>query len=277
MRLNRRWNSIFAFGVILALIIVSSGLKTLRALPDPQELLRQAAEQAKNAKAFRFTLELKGAPAFIDTKKTISFVSAKGQYVAPDRVSADVVARLLGVPGEVQVVAIGDRQFMNNAVITTNKWLEMQFSPGFNAQKLIQSPDTGIESAINAFTELKLVGQEDLFGASVYHITGKAPTAKISALTVGLIIGTGDVLADIYVDVNTNQADRIVIVQPDTKTDTEDATTWTLETFDYNAPDVTVDEPKVVASATKSATTLPSISPQIPTLPAATATPTSAQ
>lgn len=243
-------------------------------LPAPTDLLQKAADDIQTVKAVRFKLQLTGAPAYVDFNNTIAFVSADGAYVEPDKVQAKVVARLLGVPGEVEVVAIGDAQYMKNAILTAGRWLEQQFSPGFNAEKFIKS-DQGIESAIRAFFDVKMVGRTSLFGVDVYHITGKAKAADIDSLTVGLIRGA-DVVADIYVNVSTGRVEQVRMVQPDTKTETLEATTWTLEIFDYNATGIEIAKPEVVMTqATAAFDPLRTVVPSAPggaTPDAATAT-----
>src|ERR1700674_5084433 len=73
-------------------------------LPDPQTLLSNAAQQVKNSKSVQLKIQLSGAPSYVDPPakpgglgNTIAFVSADGAYVAPDRVEAKVVARILGL------------------------------------------------------------------------------------------------------------------------------------------------------------------------------------
>jgi lipoprotein LprG len=235
----------------LALILIAAllltacggGSNTPEALPDPTALLQKAADDIQNIRALRFKLQVTGAPAFVDFQNTIAIVSADGAYAEPDRIQAKVVARLIGVPGEVEIVAIGDTQYMKNAILTAGNWLEQQFSPGFNAETLIRS-ENGIESAIRKFYNLKMIGREQLFSVDVYHLTGEAKAADISALTVDLI-RDADVVADIYINVETGRVEQVKMVQPATKTDTQDATTWTLEIFDYNATDIVIEKPTV--------------------------------
>lgn len=255
--------------IIFALVMAACGQSTPEPLPDPTTLMQKAADEIQQMKSVRFKLQLTGAPAFVDYNNTIAFVSADGLYVEPDRLAAKVKARLLGVPGEVDVVAIGDRQYMKNAVLTAGRWLEQQFSPGFNAYQFFKS-ETGVERAIRAFFDIKLAGKKALFGTDVYHITGKARASDIDSLTFGLVRGT-DVNADIYINVKTGRVDQIVLVQPDTKTATQDATTWLLDIFDYNVPDIRIDTPDAINAGATPAfepirTAVPTLSvPGLPT------------
>jgi hypothetical protein len=53
-------------------------------------------------------------------------------------------------------------------------------------------------------------------------------------------------VADLYINVETGRVEQVVLVQPETKTDAEKATTWTLELFDYDATDVSIEKPTVM-------------------------------
>ncbi|MEP7289937.1 MAG: LppX_LprAFG lipoprotein [Chloroflexota bacterium] len=234
-----------ALGTVIIVMVMAlaacSATPTEAPLPDPQTLLNKAATEVQNAKSIKIKLQLTGAPSYVDPPLTlggpgnsIAFISADGAYVAPDRVSASVVASILGIPGKVDVTAIGDDQWMKNQILTAGRWVKRIFSPGFNAAKLISS-DSGIQSALRALKDLKVVGRENIDGVQMYHVTGNAAGADISALTVGLIRGS-DVIVDIYIPIDTGRVDRVIMVQPETVTPKEPKpTTWTLELFDYNS------------------------------------------
>lgn len=257
--------------MILGALTACGGNSKPEAAPaDARVLLEQAAEGLGEVDSLHFKLQLTGAPAFIDNSNIISFVSADGSYVAPDRVQAKVSAAVLGVPGQIDVVAVGDEQFYKHIVLTGNRWLNQQFSPGFNADQLIRSDD-GIKRALRSLTDIIYNGIEDLYGVSVHHIHGNAPVADISAVTVGLIRGEGQATADIYLNVDTGRVERFVLVQPETATrQNPEPTTWTMELFDYNAPDISIAAPQV---ETPEVDATPGLTPGLPglTLPTGTA------
>jgi hypothetical protein len=229
--------------------------------PDPRALLSRAADDIQAVSALRFKLQLTGAPAFIDDADLISFGSADGVYVAPDKISAKVSAAVAGVAGQIDIVAVGSDQYMKHLLLTANRWLNMQFSPGFNADTLIRG-DLGIKYALNALTDLTYHGVVDLFGTQVHHISGTASVADISAVTVNLIRGTGSANAEIYINVATGQVERIVLVQPETVTDQHpEPTTWIMELFDYGDRSISVEVPQ--------AETLPNATPGVLSVPGA--------
>jgi hypothetical protein len=238
----RRLTLIALVGVLAA--CNTSASTTPTPLPDPNAILNKAAAEIRTAQSLKIKLQLTGAPSYVDPPSNrIAFLSADGAYQAPDKITASVTASILGVTGTVDVIAIGDDQWMQNQILTAGQFVKRVFAPGFNAAQLISS-DQGIQSALKAFKNVKLIGIEDSFGSQVYHISGTASGNDIAALTVGLIRGS-DVTADLYVTVDTGRAERVVLVQPDTKTDTLDPTKWDLEIYDYNAGDIKIAAPTV--------------------------------
>ncbi len=252
MRLPR-WILFVSFFMVLIAAGCQSAAPTEVPLPNPQDALNKAALEIRNATSIKIKLQLSGAPSYVDPPTNqISFVSADGAYASPDRVSAKVVAKLFGVAGEVEVIAIGDDQWYSNKILTLGRFAKKVFSPGFNAAKLVSS-DAGIESALKAIKNLKMIGRENLDGVNVYHISGSADGKDIEALTVGLIRGAS-VQMDIYINTATQRVERVVMVQPDTVTDKEPKPRrWDLELFDYNAL-ITISAPDVPAAGTASAT-----------------------
>lgn len=227
----------------LALFVTACGGGASAPLPDARETLTKAAREIRTSKALKIKLQLTGAPSFVNPPdNTISFISADGAYASPDRIGARIVAKILGVAGEVDVIAIGDIQWFSNKILTGGKFIKQVFSPGFNAAKLISS-DSGIESALQAIRELKMVGAETLDGVKVYHLSGVADGKDMEALTIGLIRGKV-VNADIYINQNNSHVERVTLLQPDTVTDKEPKPTiWNLEVFDYNDPAIVVNAP----------------------------------
>jgi hypothetical protein len=264
--LSRSGARYLLMGLILVLVAACGGSPTEAPPSDPRAMLDAAAKTIQQVKTVRFKLQLTGAPAYIDTDKVISFVAADGSYIAPDRVGAKVSAAVLGVPGQIELVAVGSKQFYKHVVLTGNRWLEKQFSPGFNADKLIRS-DQGIRRAIETLKGIKMVGREDLFGTPVYHISAQSSIVDISAVTVGLIRGTADVQVDVYLDVSGANVERMVLVQPETvSAEHPDPTTWTMELFNYDDPSITIEVPQAETPVPTNPTgNLPAIATPVPT------------
>jgi len=268
LNLNRALATRLLCGLLgLSILTACQGTSaTIPTPPNPSDLLDHAGETIQTTKFVKIKLQASGAPVYINTvgAGAVQFLSADGAYAAPDRASAVVKAKLLGVSGQVDIVSIGDGQWYRNAILTGGKFLPSQFAPGFNAAKLVSS-DQGIRSALQSVTGITLVGRENMFGTDVFHLKGKADGSKVTSLTVGLIQSTTSVDIDVYIDTATYRAIRVVMVQPETVSATQPKpTTWDLELYDYDQP-VTIDSPADAAGsgattvATDIATTNPTL------------------
>jgi len=236
---------------------------TATPVADAGSLLNGAGLTIQQTKSVKIKLQATGAPAFVNTigAGLVQFLSADGEYQAPASISATVKAKLLGVAGQVDIVAIGDTQYYRNAILTGGKFVNSTFAPGFNAQQLVSS-DQGIKSALQSITDLTLVGQENLFGTSVYHLKGNAPGPKVTSLTVGLIQSNSTVNVDVYIDTTSLRAIDVVLTQPETVSATEpNPTKWDLELYDYDVP-VTITPPPDAISAPARVTPSPTGAPQ---------------
>ncbi|MHB8624879.1 MAG: LppX_LprAFG lipoprotein [Aggregatilineales bacterium] len=233
------------------------------AAANPRDLLDRAGQTIQQTKSVKIKLQVSGAPTFVNTigAGLVQFLSADGEYLAPGSVSATVKAKLLGIAGQVDIIAIGDTQWYRNAILTGGKFVNSTFAPGFNAQQLVSS-DQGIQSALKSVTDLTLIGQENQFGATVYHLAGKAPGSKVTALTVGLIQSNATVDIDVYVDTTTLRAIDVVLTQPETITAAEpNPTRWDLELYDYDVPVTITPPPDAISAPSKLAPAPTSVQP----------------
>ncbi|NPV68863.1 MAG: LppX_LprAFG lipoprotein [Anaerolineae bacterium] len=225
----RTWFALLAIPLLCAACAPAAGEP-----PDPLELVTEAGQHIQEAESFAVTIVRSGAPVFIDAAGLIEFVRASGHYVAPDRVQARVRVLISGIAGDIDVIAIGDDQFYRHAVLTGGRWINAEFSPGFNAEQLVRS-ESGLARAMAAIKDLRLQGAENLDGVDVWHLTGTAAGSEVAALTIGLIPARADVQVDLYIRVPDHHPERMVIVQPDTVNATQpEPSTWTIEVFDYN-------------------------------------------
>ncbi len=223
---------------LLTLSLAACASSATEAPPvDPIELVTQAFENIRATDTFRMTVERTGASYYIETDLgKVDFRRAEAQFVAPDTLQATVRLIAAGMPSDVDIFSRGNDQWYRHRVLTANRWYNAPFAEGFNPATLI-AEDAGFQMALNSLIDLSYKGRESLEdGTPVYHLTGIADGADISALLANLIETTGQVLVDVFIDQNTVLPVRFVIVQPDTVTDTEPTpTTWTVDVYDINA------------------------------------------
>ncbi|MEO8607571.1 MAG: LppX_LprAFG lipoprotein [Chloroflexota bacterium] len=204
---------------------------------DAHTLLTQSINNLRPKQTFRVIIERTGADYIFDTEMgKVAFKRAEGQYVAPDTIGAKVKIVLGTLPVEADVYAKGATQSVRG-VWTSMKWQTSVFSSGFDPSKIISQENSGLDQAVNALVDPKLLGEESMDdGTAAYHISATANGADVAAMVVNLIQMTGTVNVDVYLAKDTGLPLRFVIVQPDSATATQtDPTKWTIDLFDFDA------------------------------------------
>ncbi len=234
------WTAVLVLAALVLVVGCTGSAAT--PTPEPSSLLREAATYIREAQSFAVSINRTGAPVYVDTQGLINFQRATGYYVAPDRVQARVRVLVSGLAGDIDVIAVGDEQYYRHSILTGGQWLNAQFSPGFNAENLVRS-ESGLSRAMGAIRNVALLGIKDVDGIAMWHLTGTAVGSEVAALTFELIPAEADVSLDLYIRVDDGHAERMVLVQPDTVSETEpEPSTWTVEVYDYNG-DYTVEVP----------------------------------
>ncbi|HML20441.1 MAG TPA: LppX_LprAFG lipoprotein [Aggregatilinea sp.] len=225
-------------------------------LPEARTLLQEATQKVEDAASFELEIALSGYPVSIDVGDfpmpmdlPLQFDYARGTFISPDRLSANVQVSLGDLAATVDLVAIGNEQFMRSDTLTQGRWLQEEIIPGF-APSVLLSKDGGITSALNSITNLEMVGRADLDGLDVYHLRGQIDAANVYALTFGLMGSRQGALdADIYIMADDHTVEQIVLHEPPPVVPTQDAasgataeaepedlepTVWTISLQGYN-------------------------------------------
>lgn len=221
----------------LLLIGCTAGAPATEAPLDPHTLLTQSVANLRPKQTFRVIVERSGADYLFKTDLgDVIFKRAEGQYISPDTIGAKVKIVLGNLPVEADVYAKGEDQSVRG-VWTSMKWEAGVFAPGFDPSKIISQEQSGLDQAVNALVDPKLVGEETLDdGSAVYHISATANGADVAAMVVNLIQMTGTVNVDAYVAKDSGLPVRFVIVQPDSATAAQtDPTKWTIDLYDFDA------------------------------------------
>jgi hypothetical protein len=231
--------------IVMILIVVGcTGAPAEEATPDPIELVTEAAENIRETDTFRMSVERRGASYFVPTDLgNVDFRRAVAQYVAPNILQATVRLIAAGLPADVDIFSRGDDQWYRHAILTANVWFNAPFAVGFNPETLI-AEDTGFQTALNSLIDLTYEGIKSLEDAAVvHHISGTARGEDISALMANLVVATGEVTVDVFIDQRLMIPVRFVIVQPNTVTEDEpEPTTWIVDVYDINS-EPELDEP----------------------------------
>lgn len=231
--------------VIFALILVLVGCTasaTSESLPDPDQLLQEAADNILGIHTLKMLVERTGADYILQTDiGDAIFHRIEVQYVAPDTVQARAKVTLAGLPAEIEIFAQDENQWWRPVGLP---WQQMIFLPGFNPRALLQEEDRGLRAAIRAMKDATLNGETQLEdGTPVYDLVATADGEEVSWLMVYVIQITGQVRVNMFIDKTGRMPQKFIIVQPDTATDTKGPTTWNIELYDFDAePSLTPPE-----------------------------------
>jgi len=231
------------FGLILLLLTACAGLQ-IEELP-PEEILARSAERMQELAGFHYRIERSGASAFLDYNQTISFRRAEGDYVLPDRVTAEVRVIAPGIIAEVSIISIGGTQWETNYL--TGEWQVVPPEYAFQPQILL-NPDTGIQAVLERdLTSLVYEGIdeiEEMPGFMLYKLHGTLEGDGAYLATYGMI-DRDPLDVQLWIAPHTFELHRVIVIDPADPGEDED-TTWQIDFWDFDK--TVVIQPPVVES-----------------------------
>jgi lipoprotein LprG len=197
--------------------------------PTPGEISAAVGRATQASQSVHFTIALSGKPVPIDTSGLTLITTMEGDLKRPDSVLAVLGVTIGGGVSELRTVSLAGRQYLTNPL--TRQWMCLAPGAAFDPAVLF-APDKGIEFLLQeGFQDVTLVGTEDLGGRPHYHLRGIMAGEQLQAISLGLL-GAGPVVVDLWADVETQRASRLVLV--DTATDATAPSTWTVDFSDYD-------------------------------------------
>ncbi len=103
---------------------------------------------------------------------------AEGDVVRPDKLRANVDARLRGAKVEVKLVSIGDNAKISNPFIPS-QWQDL---PTGTKLSDVFDPAAGTTAALRAVKDPQITGEETLDGKKVWKVEGTLDASTLSAL-----------------------------------------------------------------------------------------------
>lgn len=250
-----------ALFVVISVIVVlgatgcTGAAATAEPPPDPTQLLKQATDNILAVDALKIIVDRTGADYILATDiGSAIFNRMEAQYVAPNLMQAKAKVTLASLPVEIEIFARDDDQWWR--LIGTN-WAKQTFLPGFNPRALLTQEDRGLRAAFGSLENVQLAEDTTLDdGTPAYHLTATADGDKISWMMLYLVQISGKTTIDVYIDKANKLPQKLVVIQPETTTDTQKPTTWDMEFYDFDVA-VQLDPPLVpeaMAEATAEAT-----------------------
>lgn len=201
--------------------------------PDPQAVAEQAGAATGAVDSLHFVFQRDGAPAFVDADKTLVFRSAEGDYVAPDKMQAAVKILAGSFVAEVQVISIGETQWMTN--LLTGNWEEVPEGWGLDPAAFFDSK-AGIPNIMaHDLSVTRLDGPIEVEGlkGGFWHLSGEVGGEHVTVMSGGLI-PPGNVELEAWVDPVTFLVHRVHLLLPDS--DPQEPTEWTIEFSEFGKP-----------------------------------------
>lgn len=219
--------------------------------PEALPLLTEATETLQNASTFEMEIDVSGYPVAINISgielpedTALTFQYAKGVFVAPNRLKADIQFSLGALGTTAELIAIDQDQYLQLELLPAGGWMQGALIEGFTPNSLLDE-NTGIPHALTTITSLELVGEKDLDGIDTYHLRGTVNAGDVNTLTFGLIkTKSGQLAIDVYILTENRLIERIVLNEPppDDAEDDAEPTIWTITITGYNTP-ATVEAP----------------------------------
>lgn len=197
--------------------------------PTPRELSAAIGRATQAAQSVHFAVALSGRPVPIDATGLTVLNSMEGDLRRPDGVLAVLNVTIGGGVAEIRTVSLAGQQYITNPI--TRQWQCLAPGAAFDPAVLF-APDRGIEFLLQeGFSDVALVGVEELGGRPSYHLRGSMPAEALQAISLNLL-GAGPVAVDLWADQESMRAARLVLV--DSATDPASPTTWTIDFSDYD-------------------------------------------
>jgi lipoprotein LprG len=199
------------------------------AVADPNaqatEILNAAAEAMAGVSSVEFRLERSGAPIFIDEFERIALDSLRGQFTVPGKAQAELEVTVNdNLATRLGAVAVDDEVWISNPV--TGDFETLPAGYDIDPSQFFD-PKGGWQPLLANLQNVTLVGVDDR-GGDRYHITGTAPAAQVSDITVGLVKGQ-----DVAVDLWVHPDSKLVTVAEFQTTIDGGTSNWQLELGKY--------------------------------------------
>ena len=190
-----------------------------------------------------FRLQRDGAPIFIDEFERIALDSLRGQFSVPGKAQAELEVTVNdNLATRLGAVAVDDEVWISNPV--TGDFETLPAGYDIDPSKFFD-PENGWQPLLANLQNVTMVGVDDR-GGERYHITGTAPAAQVSDITVGLVQGQ-DVTVDFWIHPGT-----YLVTAAEFETTIDGGTSdWTLE-LDHYGDTFTIEPPANVARDARS-------------------------
>jgi len=161
---------------LLALILALTACSNASSGPTAQQIISNAQAAMQKITSYHFDL-VADHPG---SGGLIVVTSANGDILVPDKLQANANALVLGNVVQVQIIAIGDQQYVTDPV--TGKWSR---SGGLLDPRTLSDPKTGVSAIVGHLQNPSTPTDSTVDGVSCWSINGKLDAKYLTAITGG--------------------------------------------------------------------------------------------
>jgi lipoprotein LprG len=226
MRIRRVIYSVF---ILLLLLSASCSQEEPEApptpTPSPEQYLQSASEAMAGVTTVQFSLTREGEPLVLDASLGALFISATGEYQAPDSVHANVKADISENVIALDFLWLPEDVYMTNPL--TGQYMKQPFEIPLDPSALFD-PQVGLSRILVSKIEgPEFVGFEQIDGQETIHLRGKTDAETVTIILPIEI--AGEFKLDIWLDALSHQVFRLQITE-----DNGDITA--MDFFGYGEP-----------------------------------------
>jgi len=159
--------------LLLGLLVLAACGETTA--PPASEIIGKSATAMRGVQSLSFTLDTSKLDNY---PKSLFLVSAQGQVARPDKFHAKAKALLAGVAIQIEVVSVGDKQYMTDPA--SGRWQAMP--PSFNVLAAFD-PNKGIADILANAKEVTNDGTETVDGTACYRLKAVLAPESLRALS----------------------------------------------------------------------------------------------
>lgn len=146
--------------------------------PTAQQLLAAVRKNFSSVSAFHVVMRVQNAGT--TTGSQFQIRNADGDVIMPDKIKAQATIILSGQPVTVNLVSIGDTQFITDPV--TGQWRVIK---GALDPRTLTNPHTGIISVVSQLQNVSAPTEDSVNSIPCWRITGKLDARVLAFITGG--------------------------------------------------------------------------------------------
>jgi hypothetical protein len=169
----------FSFLVLFTLLLLLAACgDNNTSVPDAHQLISkaQAAIKAVTAYHFKLTTDHSGTGA------TLTILKAEGDIAVPDKLKANATALILGGIAQVQIIVIGDQQYISDPI--TQQW---HTTTGLIDPRTLSDPQMGVAAILGHIQNPSTASDTSVSvdGTPCWNVNGKLDPTYLSGITLG--------------------------------------------------------------------------------------------